>query len=791
MSSILEQFLLLPVTLPGNLAYHAILAFTIFGALQGALNNRQAADGRAGRRMATGLIAMLCLQILLFVITGLAWQGLIGGETWLPVMDRITGLLSLLIITWLWAYPKTRRLADAFATLIGLGLVALAVYALVWWQAQDPAEAGRYFNRSAADVIGGGIALALALLGIFIIVIRRTSLWGFGLVMLLGLSAGTIVHWLAPLTENDFSGALRLAEMAFYPLLLALPQRQFGASLGAAASEQRLQAQERSFSNDAKAQQELLRLSLLTSPKQFYQELARSISQLLVGDICLLALPQANATSMIFAGGYNLIMDRWVDGFVLDFGQAPALCKAISENALLNLPASSTSPDRQSLARVLDLNQIGHLLATPVASAGSDTPPNLGIVLLTPYSNHAWSEADQTYLRDLVQVLAPILQRVQMNSQHQEQVEHTRQRLEALDGDATRAVSENSQLISRLEDLQVKFAQEKQRSESLAALVTEHSALQETIARLEKRNRELEALVKLKPDGNQDETEYEMRLLLSEMASLRQSLAEADRQLIELRSASETGHADAWAEDHEVITSIAQELRQPMASIVGYTDLLLGESVGLLGAMQRKFLERVKASSERMGGLLEDLIQVTTLDAGKMSLNPVMVDLNAVIDNAVSGMIAQLSEKNIALRVDLPDELPPIQADVEALGQILSNLLHNASMATPVDGEISLRARIEVKENEPSYLLLQVTDQGGGIPSEDLPRVFSRLYRADNALIQGIGETGVGLSVVKTLVEAHGGRIWVDTIPGSGSSFSVLLPVIESVPETDRGDVPA
>jgi signal transduction histidine kinase len=174
---------------------------------------------------------------------------------------------------------------------------------------------------------------------------------------------------------------------------------------------------------------------------------------------------------------------------------------------------------------------------------------------------------------------------------------------------------------------------------------------------------------------------------------------------------------------------------------------------------------------------LEELIQVSSLDGGEMNLNPVMVDLNTVIDDAVSSLIAQLSEKNITLRVDLPDELPPIQADLEALQQILSNLLSNAAKATPADGQISLRARIEAKEHEPSFLLLQVADQGGGIPSADLPRVFSRLYRADNVLVQGIGDTGIGLALVKTLVEAHHGRIWVDTEAERGSTFSVLLPL--------------
>lgn len=218
-----------------------------------------------------------------------------------------------------------------------------------------------------------------------------------------------------------------------------------------------------------------------------------------------------------------------------------------------------------------------------------------------------------------------------------------------------------------------------------------------------------------------------------------------------------------------------------MSSIVGYTDLLLGELIGLLGAMQRKFLERVKASIERMGGLVDDLIQTTTVQSRELELSPEMVDLNTIIDDAVASSIARLREKNILLRMDLPDRLPLIRADRDALQQILLHLLQNAGAATPVEGEILLRAQIERKDEQPGFILVQVADLGGGISAEDLPRVFSRLYRADNALIQGVGDTGVGLSIVKALVEAHGGRVWVDSVTGIGSTFSVLLPLTEVV----------
>jgi signal transduction histidine kinase len=133
-------------------------------------------------------------------------------------------------------------------------------------------------------------------------------------------------------------------------------------------------------------------------------------------------------------------------------------------------------------------------------------------------------------------------------------------------------------------------------------------------------------------------------------------------------------------------------------------------------------------------------------------------------------------EKNITLHLDLPKEVQSIYADREALQQILIHLLQNAGAVSPVEGTITLKVQTQSEDGH-DYVLLQVSDTGGGIPPEDIPRVFTRLYRADNVLIQGVGDTGVGLSIAKTLTEAQNGRIWVESEAGVGSTFSVLLPM--------------
>jgi signal transduction histidine kinase/GAF domain-containing protein len=225
--------------------------------------------------------------------------------------------------------------------------------------------------------------------------------------------------------------------------------------------------------------------------------------------------------------------------------------------------------------------------------------------------------------------------------------------------------------------------------------------------------------------------------------------------------------------------ALAQELRTPMTSITGYTDLLLSESVGIIGEMQRKFLQRVKANIERMGSMLNDLIGVTAVDSGELHLELEPIDVGTAIQEAIAGARAQLEERDLSLRLDLEQGLGTIEADPNAFQQVVGNLISNACKASPVGTEIGIKASYVTDEQTPgpARLVISVTDSGGGIAPEDQPCVFDRFYRAEQALIAGLGETGVGLSIVKALVEAHYGQVWVESETGRGSTFALALPV--------------
>jgi signal transduction histidine kinase len=225
----------------------------------------------------------------------------------------------------------------------------------------------------------------------------------------------------------------------------------------------------------------------------------------------------------------------------------------------------------------------------------------------------------------------------------------------------------------------------------------------------------------------------------------------------------------------EFLASLAQELRTPMTSILGYTDLLMNESVGALEGIQRKFLQRVQANIERMEAMLNDLIGVTAIDSGNLIIELEPVDVTRAIESALRKAQFRLEERELNTEIEI-DDLPLLYADPEHVQQIIDNLVTNACTASITGTTIHITAQQEDTQTGRSHLHLSVSDTGGGIASQDQVRVFERFYRADNALIAGLGETGVGLSIVKALVEAHRGHVWIETQMGEGTTFHVTLP---------------
>ncbi|MFN2149145.1 MAG: GAF domain-containing protein [Anaerolineales bacterium] len=226
----------------------------------------------------------------------------------------------------------------------------------------------------------------------------------------------------------------------------------------------------------------------------------------------------------------------------------------------------------------------------------------------------------------------------------------------------------------------------------------------------------------------------------------------------------------------EFVATVSHELRTPMTSIKGFVDLLLMGATGPLNAEQQRFLDIVKNNTERLEILVNDLLDISRIEAGKVTLSFQPIDVRELLHEAELFLERQRSErgKQIELQIETSGTLPHIWGDPERVRQILFNLVENAFNYTPESGCITLRA-----EQAQDQIEIEVQDNGIGISLGEQARIFERFYRGEQALIMGVAGTGLGLAIVLNLVEMHGGRIWVnsDGIPGRGTTFTIALPI--------------
>ena len=229
----------------------------------------------------------------------------------------------------------------------------------------------------------------------------------------------------------------------------------------------------------------------------------------------------------------------------------------------------------------------------------------------------------------------------------------------------------------------------------------------------------------------------------------------------------------------EFVATVSHELRTPMTAIKGYVDILTMGAAGALNENQLHFLDVVRNNIDRLNTLVSDLLDISRIEAGRVTLNPQAVDLYEIAEDVVADVLrrSQSENKPMALSLDMPvKKLPPVIGDSERVRQILGNLVDNAFNYTPNNGTI--RVNIHQEDGE---LQVDVQDNGVGIAPEDQTRIFERFFRGEHSLVLATPGTGLGLPIVRQLIEMHNGRIWMTStgVPGEGSTFSFTLPIFK------------
>lgn len=220
----------------------------------------------------------------------------------------------------------------------------------------------------------------------------------------------------------------------------------------------------------------------------------------------------------------------------------------------------------------------------------------------------------------------------------------------------------------------------------------------------------------------------------------------------------------------DFVANVSHELRTPVSSIKGYAETLLE------GALEdkenaRDFLKIIYSDSDRLARLIDDLLNLSKIESGKLKLNIKSCSVLAIAEKVVSGLLGQAKNKSVAIIMDIPKNISNILADEARVSQVLLNLLDNAIKYNRQGGKITLTA-----EETDTFVKVNISDTGIGIPERDISRLFERFYRVDKARSRELGGTGLGLSIVKHIVSAHQGEVSVQSVLSQGSTFSFTLP---------------
>lgn|GEM_PF-44119 len=293
----------------------------------------------------------------------------------------------------------------------------------------------------------------------------------------------------------------------------------------------------------------------------------------------------------------------------------------------------------------------------------------------------------------------------------------------------------------------------------------------------------------------------------------------AYNRLLEQKVAERTAALERALEDlremdrlkSEFLSNISHELRTPLTPIMGYLPALLREEFGGLSLDQRRVLAHVSDSVGRLHRLIDDLLTFMHWESGETDLRVQPVAVAAVVEGAAAKVFTAAQEKGVQVIRKVPADLPQIQVDLAAVGRALSHLLDNAVKFTPKGGQITISARLvrgqfgnqatgqsgdlQVSKDtqlpgpqvaglpeasrEAEWVELAVQDTGVGIPAEAIPKIFDRFYQVDSSTTRQHGGTGLGLAIVKRILDAHDAPITVESLPGTGTTFSIRLPVFE------------
>lgn len=333
--------------------------------------------------------------------------------------------------------------------------------------------------------------------------------------------------------------------------------------------------------------------------------------------------------------------------------------------------------------------------------------------------------------------------------------------------------------MPEMDGLQLITEISRKRPETLTVLMTGHGTIDSAIEAMKQGASDY-----LTKPLNLDETILRLKKVLDEkqrfmrLKDYAEQLEKANQELKKI---------DAMKS--EFVSVASHELRTPLAAIKNSIQLILSGKTGTINENQAKFLSMAERNINRLTNILNDLLSLSRIESGRMAFSFENISFQSILEPTLSSLKPQADGKSITLEGDYPEGLPQVYVDKEKIEQVLVNLIGNAIKFTPEGGKIIVSAKLVSEEREggpAKKVVVSVKDTGIGIPQEHLNSIFDKFYQVEGSLQRSAGGTGLGLAITKGLVEAHQGKIWVESEIGKGSTFSFTLPIAEE----ERREIP-
>lgn len=786
--ALLQQIIQLLTEPPGTVVFHLVTLFALQAIFALSLGQwRQNRENKQAGQTAVSAAVIFLARLVLMLTSLIVSSDTEQATAVLPPLEQAVHTLTAVFLIWalLPPYPKYPKLNTLFLTLTTILIITTYSFFAQEWPPQ--AALNTVYNASLQASIWGIFQIALLVIGIALLMTSAELRNSLHVVILAILLVASLIHfWNFPEiipTQTNIAYWIRLGHLIAFPLWAVLTYQY---SLNSRSRQ----------SNWVPTHSLIPALNLFTQVGQSLHQsdilpsairLVRQMVNVTFVGVGVLEEDSEHALHVTSYISHNPTPHNWQ----LDLMDWPSFRLAFEqERGVELLPNGLGARQLYDLYDELQTGPFGTMLVQPLLAGKK----RIGLLLLAKDKGEAeWANQERT----LVATIGSYLGQVLAHSLAYEAAQRgdnplpspaQQQQVASLSDERDKLRAELDRLRNQLLQSEAKAAQTRQQAYSLAAT--------------------LEEMEREEQDGK-------LQALEAEIVTLRQSLEQAEETLA-VAAANDSGLGSEWVmttitrysaqlEDaqaliqslearltrrergpvDEVVILLAEELRTPVTSIAGYTDLMLNEAVGNVSGQQREFLQRVRSNSERISTLLDQIIQLLLVTEPASLVQPEQADVQTAVETAVSSLITQIRDNHLQLNLQLGNNLPQLPLNPHTLHQIIANLLDNACRSSGKNGRVGIRAEVNAiytpdssgHQEKLEFIHLEVSDSGGGIPVADLPRTFAPQHHSEEPLISGLGDTGAGLSITQSLIENSGGRIWVDSEPGVGSTFSVLFPL--------------